>query len=119
MAALFSSHVFHISSEERRLLHLAAVFSSNFTNHLLLHASHIMERLDLPFSLLNPLMKETLRKAFEIGPGRAQTGPAIRGDRETMQAHLELLKGDEQATRLYEILSRSIKDSLMEKPSLS
>nr|WP_293834235.1 Rossmann-like and DUF2520 domain-containing protein [uncultured Arsenicibacter sp.] len=104
-----SEIVYLITSEERRLLHMAAVFACNFTNHLLAIAKDLTETNGVPFKLLRPLIRETIRKGLAAGhPADVQTGPARRGDRQTMQAHLALLTEQPQLAEIYELMSDSI-----------
>jgi len=87
-----SNIVYLVDSQERRLLHMAAVFACNFTNHLLGIAKDLTDSYELEFDLLRPLIRETIRKGLAANhPAEVQTGPARRGDRATMQAHLDLL----------------------------
>jgi predicted short-subunit dehydrogenase-like oxidoreductase (DUF2520 family) len=97
-----------MGSEDRRWLHLAAVFVNNFTNHLLNEASNIVKERNLDFDLLRPLALETIKKAFDISPENAQTGPAKRGDEATMRKHIDMLQ-DNTMKELYSLLSDSIK----------
>lgn len=106
-----SNRVTYLESEQRRLLHLSAVIASNFSNHLLLLAQNILEAEDVDFTVLQPLMEETISKAFLLGPNKAQTGPAVRGDEQTMQMHLSLLSNNSELSEIYQILSQSIKSN--------
>jgi predicted short-subunit dehydrogenase-like oxidoreductase (DUF2520 family) len=98
-----------MDSEQRRYLHLAAVFANNFTNHMLFQAKAILDAEGIDFNLLKPLSKETIEKAFFMMPELAQTGPARRNDLSTMDAHLEKLKGNPELSALYKQISESIK----------
>ncbi len=97
-----------ITSEQRLSLHLAAVFACNFTNHILNISNDILQLKNLDIELLYPLIKETIQKAEKIGPKLSQTGPAKRGDIETMEKHLALLKESKLNQEIYKILSKSI-----------
>ncbi|MCE2612361.1 DUF2520 domain-containing protein [Flavobacteriaceae bacterium D16] len=99
-----------IDSDQRKALHLAAVFANNFTNHLLHRASVICEEYNLPFSLLKPLIGETINKLDSLSPLEAQTGPARRGDKDTQQEHMKLIS-DMQGREIYRILSQAIGDT--------
>jgi predicted short-subunit dehydrogenase-like oxidoreductase (DUF2520 family) len=103
-----SGKVIALSSEKRRFLHLAAVISSNFTNHFLALSSSILNDQQIPFELLKPLLHETVEKAFEIGPVKAQTGPAVRGNERVMRKHIELLEHYPQIQELYRLISDHI-----------
>ncbi len=98
--------IYYADSELRRKMHIAAVFACNFTNYLWIQASELLEKEGLPFDVLKPLLEETLRKSFDIGPLNAQTGPARRGDRKVTEIHKSMLEGEK--SYLYGILSDSI-----------
>jgi predicted short-subunit dehydrogenase-like oxidoreductase (DUF2520 family) len=95
-------------TEHRRLLHVAAVFVSNFTNYMLTSGERISARAGFSPDLLRPLINETVSKALEQGPSRSQTGPAIRFDYNTIEKHLELLSFSPELQTVYEEISRSI-----------
>ena len=97
-----------IDFQQRQMLHLSAVFACNFTNHLYHIAAHLLENNTLSFDLLTPLLEETMQKAREIHPAQAQTGPAIRYDKNVIQKHLELLYFNPKLKEIYELLSSNI-----------
>src|SRR5688500_11290728 len=96
MARAISKKVFRISSDDRKALHVAAVFASNFTNHMFSIAQEILEDHKLDFELLKPLIVETINKSLSIGPEAAQTGPAKRGDLEILDKHISFLSQDKK-----------------------
>lgn len=104
--ALGSKEVRPLTSEERVNLHLASVFACNFVNHLYAHADQVMKGIGLDFTLLTPLVEETLAKAKENPPHTVQTGPAVRKDQKTINRHLALLNGE--ARIIYEVMTQSI-----------
>jgi predicted short-subunit dehydrogenase-like oxidoreductase (DUF2520 family) len=109
LAQSISNTVYLVSSAERKVLHIAAVFACNFTNHLLAISHQIMKKEGLEFSLLKPLIEETINKALGSQiPASVQTGPAIRKDMKTMQSHLEFLKNYPTELQIYKIISDSI-----------
>lgn len=108
LADSITNTVKHLDSEKRLYLHLAAVVANNFTNHLLAQAEKVMTMKELPLIWLKPLVEETVKKAFELGPANSQTGPAMRRDEMTIQKHLEMLASDPELMELYSILSRYI-----------
>ena len=110
MAKGISKKVFRISSEARIGLHVAAVFASNFTNHMLAISSEIMTHNKLDFEHLKPLIAETINKSLSLGPDQSQTGPARRGDLEILDKHLEFLKDDESVAEIYKVISQHIVD---------
>lgn len=107
IAKSVSTAVYSINSEQRRALHVAAVFVSNFTNHLYQIGHEICEENQVPFAVLKPLIQETADKINTLDPIDAQTGPAIRQDSNTTDAHLTFLK-DENKKNIYNILTQSI-----------
>ena len=110
MAKAISKKVNKITSAERKALHVAAVFASNFTNHMLTIAGDIMKERKLDFEVLKPLIAETINKALTMGPDAAQTGPAKRGDLEILDRHLEFLQNDEDVAEIYRVVSQHILD---------
>jgi predicted short-subunit dehydrogenase-like oxidoreductase (DUF2520 family) len=110
MAKTLSKKVSKISSQDRKALHVAAVFASNFTNHMLAIASDILSDHGLSLELLKPLIAETINKGLAIGPEEAQTGPAARGDLEILDRHLEFLKHDQTVSEIYKLISQHILD---------
>lgn len=107
LASELSNSVHEITSEKRKVLHLAAVFVNNFTNHMFTMANEICEEHGLSFTILEPLIVETVGKIGEMLPSEAQTGPARRNDKGTMEKHRQLLTTKNQK-EIYSILSESI-----------
>ena len=110
VAQAISDSVFAINSEQRKSLHLAAVFVNNFTNHLYKIGNDICIENNVPFEILKPLIQETAEKIMRLSPNEAQTGPAIRNDIETINAHLSFLS-DENQKNIYTILTQSIQNN--------
>ena len=97
-----------INSDQRRVLHLAAVFVNNFPNQLYRIGHEITESEGAEFDLLKPLILETAKKVQEMSPFKAQTGPAKRNDKKTIKKHIKQLD-NEQHKAVYELLTESIK----------
>lgn len=110
-AKIIGNLVYRVDDVQRAQLHVAAVFANNFANHCFALAEKILDEKDLPFEMLHPLMEETLAKALQDSPARMQTGPAMRGDADTMQRHLKLLEAHPKWQALYEQLSASIAET--------
>lgn len=108
LAETLSQHVYEVTSEQRKSLHLAAVFCCNFTNHMYALSARLLEKYGLPFGVMLPLIDETARKVHELPPLQAQTGPAVRRDENVMEAHLRMLADEPQMQQLYRLLSDSI-----------
>ena len=104
-----SDIVYLITSDERRVLHIAAVFACNFTNHLLTIAHDLVTGDGLEFDLLRPLIRETLRKGLAAdNPADVQTGPARRNDLSTIETHLSMLATRPQLAEIYGIMTAGI-----------
>lgn len=107
VANAISPHVYHINSEQRKALHVAAVFVCNFVNHLYKIGNDICIENNVSFELLKPLILETANKIISLSPDEAQTGPAKREDTITINSHLKFLKENNQK-ELYRLLTQSI-----------
>lgn len=110
LGAAITKKVYTISSADRKAIHVAAVFASNFTNHMLTLAKEIMSENHLDFEYLKPLIAETVTKALTLGPESSQTGPARRGDLEILDRHMEFLGNDEEVAEIYRVISQHIVD---------
>jgi len=107
LAWKISRKVSYASSEDRKKLHLAAVFINNFTNHLAHISKSYLDSEDLDFDHLRPLLKETARKLEKQDPFSAQTGPARRNDQTVINAHIKALENPVQK-EIYRLISQSI-----------
>ena len=107
-ASIISRVVVEMDSQQRRDLHVASVLSCNFVNHLWMLSEKYLAERNIDFSLLHPLIKETVRKIERTEPFRAQTGPAVRHDSVTIERHLEKLECDPEISAIYRLLSDSI-----------
>jgi len=108
LANSFSDRVVPLSSDQRRHLHLAAVFACNFTNHCYGVAAEILRK-------NNILIDETARKVHELEPAKAQTGPAVRYDQNVIRSQVELLKDNPLYRQIYETMSISIHHTAQRK----
>ena len=111
LAESISRDVYEISSDQRKILHIAAIFASNFVNHLLGIANFLLEKDGLEYAMVQPLIRETIEKTFKNHPFRVQTGPAARRDISTIKAHLEYLEKDPLLQKIYKTLTESIMNS--------
>ena len=110
LAMSLSPKVYEASSEQRRYLHLAAVFACNFTNHMYALSASLLEKQGLPFDAMLPLIDETARKVHELPPVQAQTGPAIRRDENVTDKHLAMLSEEPVMREIYEKISKNIQE---------
>jgi predicted short-subunit dehydrogenase-like oxidoreductase (DUF2520 family) len=110
VAKSISEKVFAINSEQRKALHVAAVFVNNFTNHLYQIGQEICEENQVPFEILKPLIAETADKIIVLSPEEAQTGPAKRNDTITIEVH-EAFLSNKNHLKIYKILTQSIQEN--------
>ena len=110
LVATVSDRCYDATTKQRNALHPAAVFASNFANHMYAIANRLMEKNGLPFEILIPLIQETAQKVTEVHPVAAQTGPAVRGDEEVMSKQEKGLTADGYDTELeiYRLVSKNI-----------
>lgn len=96
----------------RMHLHVAAVVVNNFTNHLYTLAEEYCNHSNVSFELLKPLIIETAERIQYFSPAMMQTGPASRGDNNTLVKHMDLLKDHTSLLTLYKQLTESIQASM-------
>ena len=108
LAHAVSDIVQEVASEQRRWLHLGAVFANNFTNHLMTVCEELCRKNQLSFDLLKPILQQTFSRVRNHSPFELQTGPARRGDEQTIQSHLNLLRSEPELQELYRLLTKMI-----------
>jgi predicted short-subunit dehydrogenase-like oxidoreductase (DUF2520 family) len=111
VAKNISNVVYSINSQQRKALHVSAVFVSNFVNHLYKIGNDICDENKIPFQILLPLIQETAQKINYLPPVAAQTGPAVRNDIEITQLH-EAFLSDESQKKIYQLLTQSIQNNV-------
>ena len=100
--------MFEAKYEQRKWLHLSAVISNNFINHLMAICEQVCAENNLPFSTLLPIIEQTFERIKNDSPKNLQTGPAIRKDTMTIQEHLSLLENHKEWQKIYEAMTKSI-----------
>ena len=115
LAKSISNNVRPLSSEQRKYLHLSAVFACNFVNHCYDMAGRLLEDNGLPFDVLLPLIDETARKVHSLTPRDAQTGPAVRYDENVISAQQQLLAAWPRMQEIYKEMSESIHERALDK----
>lgn len=108
LAISLGSPTKRINSDQRRVLHLAAVFVNNFVNQLYRIGHEITESEGAEFDLLKPLILETAKKIEDLSPYMAQTGPAKRNDKKTIKTHFKQLENNSHHQDIYKLLTTSI-----------
>lgn len=107
LAARISEKVMLADYERRRHIHLTAVFTCNFVNHLFAKGKEISDSQNIPFDYFLPLIEETVQKIKRVEPKLAQTGPAARHDIKVINAQKALITSRTQL-EIYTILTESI-----------
>jgi predicted short-subunit dehydrogenase-like oxidoreductase (DUF2520 family) len=105
-----STMVIHAGDDYRKKIHLAAVLTGNFSNHLFTLAAEYCKRESLDFSLLLPLLKETVGRLALYPVEDMQTGPARRNDNSTIDNHLQMLEAYPSIKKIYALMTESIRD---------
>ena len=109
LAESISKSVNKIDGNQRKALHVSAVFVCNFVNHLYEIGNEICLENHIPFEILQPLIEETAQKIKTLSPKESQTGPAVRNDNKTIEKHIDFLT-DENQKDIYKILTKSIQN---------
>lgn len=112
VSKLISDDVRYLDSNQRQSLHLAAVFASNFTNHMIAIADELLEKAKIEQDILMPLIHETINRLEKNDASLVQTGPAIRKDLSTIEKHIALLEstGDKRLKEIYYLISENIQN---------
>ena len=110
LARSISKNVHQVDEQQRQWIHVAAVFANNFTNHLFGISEHLLLSHGLEFEILKPLIFNFIQNLDQHSPSELQTGPAVRGDLQTIEKHMQLLGDDTRLQKIYEVLTQSIMD---------
>lgn len=108
LAGQISHRVFQLSSEDRKYLHLSAVFACNFANHCYAASQELLQLHGIPFDVMLPLIDETAAKVHGMTPKEAQTGPAVRYDENVIGKQIQLLENQPYFQKIYDCMSKSI-----------
>jgi predicted short-subunit dehydrogenase-like oxidoreductase (DUF2520 family) len=107
-AEKLTQSVHFLDSDKRRVLHLGAVLSANFTNFLYAVTEELMLSHEIPFELLWPLILQTAKNARHGNLAQSLTGPAVRGDIKVIEKHLELLSDHPDYMEIYKLITTNI-----------
>ena len=102
-----SCNVLILDSQKRMMLHISAIFACNFSNLMYSISEELLNKHNIEFSILYPLILETAHKILHFSPTNSQTGPASRNDLTTIAKHINILDGKEKA--VYKMLSDIIR----------
>jgi predicted short-subunit dehydrogenase-like oxidoreductase (DUF2520 family) len=93
---------FELDDAARPLYHAGAAIASNYLVTLHAVASDLFHAAGAPPEALVPLMQRTIENDFEL------TGPIERGDRETVEAHRQAIRGARpELEPLYDVLAEA------------
>lgn len=98
-----------LQKEHKPVYHAACSFSSNLLIALLQTASDLLKPLEMKkgneYEILLPLIRQTIKNIEKNGLPDSLTGPVIRGDLQTVKAHLAALRQNKPAYRIYRNLA--------------
>ncbi len=119
LAAVFEGEILWIPAADRPLYHTAAVLASNGIVGLLDAAVCLMTKAGVAQTearrALAPLAQTSVRNASAMGP-QALTGPAVRGDVDTVAGHIRALAGGPPGVaELYRAVSLYLVDIAKER----
>ncbi|MGA3014215.1 MAG: DUF2520 domain-containing protein [Bacteroidales bacterium] len=103
-----SHRVYKIDSDQRRVLHLSAVFASNFSNFMVAVSQDLLRNKGIDPTILEPLIKYTAENSGSPSVFDFQTGPAIREDMETIAMHLNMLSAHPDYKEIYSLITQNI-----------
>ncbi|HTB25402.1 MAG TPA: Rossmann-like and DUF2520 domain-containing protein [Puia sp.] len=109
-AGSIAEKVLEADDETRLKYHLTATIVNNFTNYLFILAESFCKKENISFEVLQPLMEETVLRMRNNSPGSFQTGPAIRGDKITLEKHRQLLVTYPALSEFYEMFTKEIQN---------
>lgn len=97
LVAELGGHEFTIADDDRASYHAAAAIASNHLVAVLGQAQRVGATAGVPFEALMALVRATVDNVDQLGPSAALTGPAARGDNETIERHRAALADEELA----------------------
>ena len=108
-AHALTDNVLPADTARRAVIHLSGVFACNFANAMYANAAEVLAKEGLPFDIVAPVIEETAKKAVEVlNPAQTQTGPARRGDTQTLDRHRAMLEDKPRTREIYDKISEDI-----------
>lgn len=113
LAADLGMTTFAVAEADRAAYHAGATMAAN---HLLALQWAASRAGGLPPEALAPLVRATVDNWARLGPRRALTGPAVRGDTATVERHRAALADDPDLLAAYDALHRLTLDLAARPP---
>lgn len=108
-AHALTAKVLPADTARRAVIHLSGVFACNFANAMYANAAEVLAKEGLPFDIVAPVIEETAKKVIESqNPALSQTGPARRGDTQTLERHRKMLAEEPEKREIYDKISEDI-----------
>lgn len=100
------AHLKTMTAEQKKMMHIAAVFASNYLVALMDVVEQLTESKSIEdgLEMLNPIIHQTIENIFSRGTEQSLSGPIARGDESTVKDHLKQLGSDSDLGRLYKHL---------------
>ncbi|NNN22425.1 MAG: DUF2520 domain-containing protein [Acidimicrobiales bacterium] len=106
IAKSLKGNAFEVSDEFRTLYHAGATIAANHSVALMAQVAKIAEIVGVPRSVYFDLARNSINDVEAIGAEESITGPAVRGDFETIAAHLEAIGSiSDLSCQMYQVLS--------------
>ena len=110
ISSLFTNQIYKLTTAQRQVLHLSAVFGNNFTNYFITIAQDLLTENNIHPSILQPMLRNMVKQYDKLPAEQLQTGPAKRKDTGTMQRHIHLLQNKPEWQMLYKLISENIRE---------
>ncbi len=111
LSKAISKKVYEVNDDQRKVIHIAAVFANNFVHHLYVMAEQLLNEKELPNDILKSLARQEFSRLLSGNNlKKLQTGPARRGEKILIADHLKYLKTKPEYQKMYKMMSQSIQN---------
>lgn len=92
-----------LSSQQKKAIHLSAVFMNNYLNGLMEEVKRFNQKYGIENAgeILQEITLQTVNQGWLSPIEKSLTGPVKRGDEKTIRQHLEMLENDKLLQQLY------------------
>ena len=97
MVESLGGRMVEVADADRAAYHAAACIAANHVVALLGQVERVAVSVGLDVEAFLPLTRAAVDDVAALGPRRALTGPAVRGDWATLSRHLDALPANERA----------------------